>query len=328
MTHHTKEVNALAVSAQGALLLTGGNDTCIALWSLVSGEMMQEINMPTAGYISAITWMDVDDCGETMFAFGSSDGNIQLYERLNDVLDMFTPVVSQPKKWPYIVCMVHFYDKGASLLVSYLESGDVLCYSIEPWDLKWQKKVQSRIGNTALDGNYLLMSNLKDGVDKYTIPTLQCVQSFTHVILDNIPLQISDAKQSGLIVVGGDDSFARIFDYISWAYRGQLLHGSQGDQITPVVSYEGCSVCVLVTASCLSGHSSVKVWSESEVVSPNIISVFAPNTLLMTVTDATSEYPLWKWVFHHFDRVDDNDQHLSTDWNCEKCGFQIGIHYK
>jgi|ERR1700679_1647125 hypothetical protein len=47
--------------------------------------MMQEINVPAAGYISAITWMDVDDRGETMFAFGSSDGNIQLYERLNDV---------------------------------------------------------------------------------------------------------------------------------------------------------------------------------------------------------------------------------------------------
>ncbi|KAG1900889.1 uncharacterized protein F5891DRAFT_951364, partial [Suillus fuscotomentosus] len=57
--------------------------------SLMSGEMMQEINVPAAGYISAITWMDVDDRGETMFAFRSSDGNIQLYERLNDALFEF-----------------------------------------------------------------------------------------------------------------------------------------------------------------------------------------------------------------------------------------------
>lgn len=79
------------------------------------------------------------------------------------------------------------------------------------------------------------MSNLKDGVDKYAVPTFQRVQSYTHVILDNVPLQISVARQSGLIVVGGDDGFAQIFDYISGVYRGQLAHGNQGDQITPVM---------------------------------------------------------------------------------------------
>lgn len=51
----------------------------------MSGEMIQEIFTPAAGYISAITWMDVDDGGETTFAFGASDGNIQVYERSNDV---------------------------------------------------------------------------------------------------------------------------------------------------------------------------------------------------------------------------------------------------
>ncbi|KAG2049755.1 WD40 repeat-like protein [Suillus hirtellus] len=315
MTHHTKAVNVLAVSAQGTLLLTGGNDGRVVVWNLTSGEMIQEINVPTVGYISTISWTDIDDRGETMFAFGASDGNIQLYERLNDALfefrsstighsgvieslawdphhhrlasagdgsaqvwnltadNTFTPVVSQPEKQPYIARTVHFYDKGASLLVSYLESGDVFCYSIEPWDLKWKKKVQSRIGNTALDRNFLLVSNLKDGVDKYAVPTFQCVQSYTHVILDNIPLQISVASQSGLIVVGGDDEmnpyngFARIFDYISGVYRGQLAHGNRGDQITPITSHEGRSGCVVVTGSCLSGHSSVKVWGENEVVS-------------------------------------------------------------
>lgn len=35
-------------------------------------------------------------------------------------------MVSQPEKQVYVARTVHFYDKGASLLVSYLESGDVL----------------------------------------------------------------------------------------------------------------------------------------------------------------------------------------------------------
>lgn len=67
------------------LTLWTGNDGCVVVWNLTSGEMIQEINVPAVGYISAISWTDIDDHGETMFAFGASDGNIQLYERLNDV---------------------------------------------------------------------------------------------------------------------------------------------------------------------------------------------------------------------------------------------------
>ncbi|KAG1869698.1 hypothetical protein C8R48DRAFT_597303, partial [Suillus tomentosus] len=70
LTRHTKVVNILAVNVNGTLLLTGGNqpishltctdswignDSRIVVWSFVSGEMMQEIFTPAAGYISAIT---------------------------------------------------------------------------------------------------------------------------------------------------------------------------------------------------------------------------------------------------------------------------------
>lgn len=72
--------------------------------------------------------------------------------------------------------------------------------------------------NAIIDGNFLLVSNLKDRVDKYTIPTLQHVQSYSHVILRNIPLQISIAREAGLLFVGGDDGFARAFDYNTGAY--------------------------------------------------------------------------------------------------------------
>ncbi|KAG1810688.1 uncharacterized protein BJ212DRAFT_1484255 [Suillus subaureus] len=144
------------------------------VWSLTSGEMIQEIVSPVAGYISAITWIDVDDRGETTFAFGASDGNIQIYERIDDALFKFcsttighsglvellawdpvhhrlasasdgrphiwnfTPdknlvsITSKLDKQPYVAHTVHFYDNGASILVSYLESGEIFCYSIEP----------------------------------------------------------------------------------------------------------------------------------------------------------------------------------------------------
>ncbi|KAG2048975.1 hypothetical protein BDR06DRAFT_824535, partial [Suillus hirtellus] len=82
LTRHTKAVNVLAVSMHGALLLTRGNDNRTVVWSLASGEMIQEIFALASGFISAITWMDVDDQGETTFAFGALDGNIQVYEQI------------------------------------------------------------------------------------------------------------------------------------------------------------------------------------------------------------------------------------------------------
>ncbi|KAG2108736.1 WD40-repeat-containing domain protein [Suillus discolor] len=301
LTRHTKTVNVLAVSMHGALLLTGGNDSRVVVWSLTSGEMIQEIVSPAAGYISAITWIDVDDRGETTFAFGASDGNVQIYERTDDALFEFcsttighsglveslawdpvhhrlasagdgrphvwnfTPdktlvfITSKLNKQPYVARTVHFYDNGTSILVLYLESGEIFCYSIEPWDLKWHKKVQGRM-NTTLKGNFLLVSNLKDGVDKYSVPSLQCVQSYSHVILCNVPLQISIARQAGLIFIGGDDGFARIFNYSTGAFRGQLEHANWGDH-----SYKGRTGCIVVTSSCFDGHSSVKVWAEGEL---------------------------------------------------------------
>lgn len=45
-------------------------------------------------------------------------------------------------------------------------------------------------GDSYLDGQQLLTSNLQDGVDKYMIPMLHRSQSYHHSILINIPLQI------------------------------------------------------------------------------------------------------------------------------------------
>jgi WD40 repeat protein len=76
----SRHVALLVLTAVGI-----GNDSRVVVWNLASGEMIQEISAPSAGYISTIIWMDFDDRGETTFAFGASDGNIQIYERTNDV---------------------------------------------------------------------------------------------------------------------------------------------------------------------------------------------------------------------------------------------------
>lgn len=80
-------------------------------------------------------------------------------------------------------------------------------------------------GDACLDGHNLLVSNLRDGVDKYTMPTLHRSQSYPHNVLVNVPLQISVAWQTGMVLVGGDTGFACIFDYHTSAFLDKLNHG-------------------------------------------------------------------------------------------------------
>ncbi|KIK76610.1 hypothetical protein PAXRUDRAFT_169373, partial [Paxillus rubicundulus Ve08.2h10] len=88
LTQHTKAVNALAISNQGSMLLSGGRPVipcCIVIWNLASGEMMQEISVLSAGFISCLAWVKLSDENEDAFVFGVSDGNIHLYEQCMDM---------------------------------------------------------------------------------------------------------------------------------------------------------------------------------------------------------------------------------------------------
>ena len=99
LVQHTKALNALAISPSGSILLSGGkqfhfqhdssdtvqsgNDSCIVIWSLSSDEMIQEVHVPSAGFISCLKWIGLSN-QEDMFVFGASDGNIHLCRQCKD----------------------------------------------------------------------------------------------------------------------------------------------------------------------------------------------------------------------------------------------------
>ncbi|KAG6372572.1 WD40-repeat-containing domain protein [Boletus reticuloceps] len=359
LTRHTKAVNALAVSPNGSMLLSGGNDSRVVVWNLTSGEMIQEFCVPSAGFISCLTWIYLSNEEEDAFVFGASDGNIYLYARGKDqplfafcsltlvhegaieslawdtvhrrlasvgnannltesLLESLVQLIINAEKQPYVACTVHFCDNGSSLLVSYLESGfvyveffdcliklsdsDRFCFTIDPWDLKWKKKVNSRIGSACLDGQQLLVSNLRDGVDRYSLPTMHRAQSYQHTILVNVPFQISVVQESGWVIVGGDNGFARVFDYQTGTFREKLNHGSAGDLVVAVTAYNGPKGCTIITGSALEGHSSLKVWGQHNQVRNSIFFCLSPlmlprnlRRLYLQPHMRARPYPLHKW---------------------------------
>ncbi|KAF8834816.1 hypothetical protein BDN67DRAFT_1016119 [Paxillus ammoniavirescens] len=159
------------------------------------------ITIAHPGAIKSLTWdlihrqlATVGDCHVQVWKFGSN-------------AKTFVSLMKSDKQ-PYVARAIQFCDDGSSILVLYLESGLVFCYSLDPYDLKWQKGVNGRIGNTFLDSQNFFVSNLHDGVDKYLLPALHHTQSYLYAIVVNVPVQISVACEAGWVVVGGDNGFA------------------------------------------------------------------------------------------------------------------------
>jgi hypothetical protein len=75
------------------------------------------------------------------------------------------------------------------------------------------------------DGKLLLISNLKDGIDEYQFPSMEKVQTFTHPINTNCILQTRSLPSRNLIIAGGDNGFARVFNRISGQLVSKIHHG-------------------------------------------------------------------------------------------------------
>ena len=63
------------------LIPQSGNDSCLIVWNLTSDEMIQELCVPSAGFISCLIWVLLSNSEEEAFVFGASNGNIHLYKQ-------------------------------------------------------------------------------------------------------------------------------------------------------------------------------------------------------------------------------------------------------
>jgi len=75
------------------------------------------------------------------------------------------------------------------------------------------------------DGRTLIISNLVDGVDTYSIPPREPLHTFRHTINQNVLLLVSAVLGSSLFVVGSDDSCPHLYDQCTGHLSNVLHHG-------------------------------------------------------------------------------------------------------
>ncbi|KAH9021083.1 WD40-repeat-containing domain protein [Lactarius hengduanensis] len=269
---HTKSINHLAISPDKTRLISIGDDSRTVVWSVASGEKLFAVERPFNGPATAVSWASRDN-SRFVVGFASGDlhlfwseseksysdnigvsggkGAVEglVYDPIHDRIasicadstqlwrikgSILAPVLSSPFGYEGYGKCVQFCDNGASVVMYYLDTHECLCYSINPWEKRWSKRLNTRIGYATPnhDGKLLLVSNLKDGIDEYRFPSMEKVQTFTHPIEKNCILQTKVLPLWNLIVAGGDDGFARVFNRISGQLVCEIHHGGKHPPLT------------------------------------------------------------------------------------------------
>jgi hypothetical protein len=166
-------------------------------------------------------------------------------------------------KRPWTARKTAFFDSGQSALVCFLESHEVyvmccyiyvetltssrVAYQVDAMTQKWSHQLPTRMyvaniifinvsltsavhlsGHATLsaDERMLIVSNLQDGVDIYSMPPVQLLRSFKHAISVNVPLQVHSALQGALTLAGSDDGTVRLFEQRTGQVSELLPHGN------------------------------------------------------------------------------------------------------
>ena len=84
-------------------------------------------------------------------------------------------------------------------------------------------------GFSFVDGDSLFISNLSNGVDLYSLRTMQRLRHYEASVTINVPLQLALARQNlDRVVLGGVDGTVRVYDRATGGLVHRLGHKAKG----------------------------------------------------------------------------------------------------
>ena len=79
--------------------------------------------------------------------------------------------------------------------------------------------------HAVLKENFLVITNLHDGIDLYSVPNMQLIKMYSHSNVNNTIFKVSFVD-SDWLVLGWQDGFARLYDVHSGQFLQKLEHSS------------------------------------------------------------------------------------------------------
>ncbi|KAJ3575931.1 hypothetical protein NP233_g760 [Leucocoprinus birnbaumii] len=275
---HDGAINYLKLNATGDRLASGGDDCKIASMgpcAAVFGSHSVEMHL-ASWYLAALMapFTSIGKRAVEDLAFDSNRGHLVSVGDSRLLLWSFGPQGAltqingtQPRE--SLARSVCFLDFGASVLVAFLQSHEVIVYDVDSWTMKGYYKLTTRIGHATLGCSQrtLLVSNLSTGVDVYDLPPSKPIRMLRHVVRKNVPLLVASALGDSIAFAGSDDGIVRVFDQRTGSLIATLHHGSIGTlvQVVHAVSLDE-SNCVVASATSdeKEFNFEIKIWSTKD----------------------------------------------------------------
>ncbi|KAF5348274.1 hypothetical protein D9756_010448 [Leucocoprinus leucothites] len=293
LSGHTKPINTLKLSADGIRLMSRGNDCKLIIWNLQAKESL--LDLECGGSLSPFIIFGCADGSihvyrrenERDYAFVTKilahTSAVQdlafnpTHNRLASVGDSrlivwslslhgtLTQIVATSPR-DSVARSVCFLESGVSVLVSFLQSHEVLIYDLDPWKMRGYYVLPTRIGYAAIGcmGRTLLVSNLTTGIDVYDLPPTKPIRMFRHVIRKNVPLLMTSALGDAVAIAGSDDGTIRVFDQRTGSLMTTLHHAAIGTLVQVVdavlVKETECMLASATSDERAAGFE-IKIWS-------------------------------------------------------------------
>ncbi|KAF9230188.1 WD40-repeat-containing domain protein [Melanogaster broomeanus] len=284
--------------SKATYLISGGADGTMRLWKKSSmKEGFMEVMIETISD-AAIEDITVEDGARLVGV--TSAGRFYIYEiQVKEQVPLRRIVVEPPHSatpQQALARSVHFFDGGRSVFAMYLDSKEIIAWSVSPWKRLWRHRLRTRLGYVAWspDSRHLAVWNLCDSVDLYQINERPVwLRTFKSKIRRNNIKQVALGWADEIMLNGGDNSEVFLWDIDSALVADVISHDPEG-HLVQTISYHSPRNRRHLIATASSDPQDdkpmVKVWvvndiSESDVNSRQEIRIKGPSDV--TTIDGT-----------------------------------------
>ncbi|TEB38594.1 WD40 repeat-like protein [Coprinellus micaceus] len=339
LSGHTRAVNVLAMSLDSAFLLSGADDSALIIWDVLSGHLVQSIDVRFHGQLQTALWLYTDiDRVATGFIFGCADGTVHHYKKEPASVQFNCAAVEKPpagrggvealafdpfnshvatarggmiELWSVesrdlkllhsnrtedvLISSLFFIEQGTVLVISYLESHEVVAYQTMPWKEQWRRTLRTRLWvfssrisdvidtiDTIFSGfcvpgaDTMLVSNLEDGVDVYTLPPTRLIRTHRHSTEENYRLQLATFSE-GSFAVGSATGTIPLYDQAGHLCQ-TISHGTL--PVTTLTSSQLGGTSYLVSAASTFPFD-IKIWAAASTLAHGqpVVAEHGPQSL-------------------------------------------------
>ncbi|KAJ7079663.1 WD40-repeat-containing domain protein [Mycena crocata] len=245
-------INSVLFFENGSMLASGGDDQCLRIWDLTSGQCVQELKDPLWGQILDLKLLEGSGNGSATIFIGTARGFVVTYlwlpgqRRFNKQNKNVTAVFKLDDS-----VEIQALDSSNFRLAVGSHAGHITLYSIENHNSVWMCKLvnikqNSKCMVTGLGAVALCPNRRIKAIHNAWTDTIELYRPSSSITPVSLPINSNSGRIKGVafaeggdtLVCGGDDGYVTVYDLVGGIQPHDLIHTSD---CNPVCALATCA---------------------------------------------------------------------------------------